>query len=147
MSGKYPTDISLLITAFAGDLLAIDRETGEQRWICPLPEGEGAVDFTIHAGRIYAAAYPGKLFCLDYRTGRGIWQVDVFEKSWSAAWRPALLVVGDQIFVMDWHGAVACFDLDGRRVWTHDTHRPGLLSAPALGVPGNLRTADTVGDK
>lgn len=147
MSDEYPSGISLLILAFAGDLVAIDRATGQRKWECPLPEAEGAIDFAIHSGRVYAAAFPGKLYCLDYLTGQGLWQVDVFERASSSAWRPALLVVGDQIFVMDWHGAVACFDLDGKRQWNAETHRPGLLSSPGMGVPGNLRKADTIGKK
>lgn len=140
----------ILVFAFDGELVGVARDNGETRWQCPLPGAGGAVDFIIDRHRIFAATHPGKLFCVDYLSGAVNWNADISdtpELETAEDDRPALLLDGRYLFVSNWRGELSCFSTEGEKLWSRPAQKQGLVGAPALGVPGNVRPADTIGQK
>jgi outer membrane protein assembly factor BamB len=139
----------ILVFAFNGELVGIARDNGETRWSCQLPGAGGAVDFVIDRERVFAATYPGRLYCVDYLSGMVVWAVDISDnldlEEAKEELRPALLLDGRYLFVSNWQGELSCFSTEGVKLWSRPAQQEGLVSAPALGVPGNVRSADTIG--
>lgn len=136
----------ILVLAFDGELIGIARDNGETRWSRRLPGAGGAVDFLIDGEHIYAAANPGKLYCVNYFTGEVDWSADISDQprqSSHKSERPALLLDRRFLFVSNWHGELSCFSTDGEKLWSRPAQAEDRLSAPALGLPGNVRPADT----
>jgi outer membrane protein assembly factor BamB len=63
---------SLLFIGIAGNVLALDRNTGAEVWRVNLKGGE-FVNVALLDGALYATAR-GELFCLDPATGQVRWQ-------------------------------------------------------------------------
>lgn len=145
MYRSYTDPRSILIAAYSGALIGIDRYTGETKWKCVLPNAIEAVDFVTHGNHIYAAVYPGKVYCLDYFTGDIVWTTQFTNKESYEYHRPAILVDEAELFVMNWHGEIACLDLDGKVIWTH--RQENTPSAPAFGLPGNVKTPNSRGNR
>ena len=58
-----------------GDVLALDRATGEELWHTQLPGGD-FVNLVLDQDRIFATTR-GKAFCLDAATGQILWRNDL----------------------------------------------------------------------
>ena len=63
---------SLVYIGISGNVIALDRATGEEVWRATLKGGD-FVNVAAVDGSIYATAR-GELFCLDPATGRVRWQ-------------------------------------------------------------------------
>jgi outer membrane protein assembly factor BamB len=63
---------SLIFIGIAGNVIALDRGTGQEVWRTPLKGGD-FVNVVLLDGALYATA-KGELFCLDPVTGNLRWQ-------------------------------------------------------------------------
>lgn len=131
-------DRSIVVVAINGQVAGIDRRTGAEVWRNKMSGGGfGAVDLEVAQGRVFVSASGAALFCLDYKTGRDLWSART-----SATGRSTILLDGEQVFVAK-QGHVDCFDLHGNRLWSQPLGGMGL-GCTAVGLPGNVRQADSV---
>lgn len=135
------TDRDLLITAFHGRVLALERATGHVRWEVVLAQG-GHVDLHVGHTTVLTATAQNLVF-LDYATGAVRRVIELTTDS--VARRPVVLVDGERLFV-GYAGELRCYTQDGELVWTRPFTGSGF-SALALGFPGNVRQADDFGMK
>lgn len=130
----------------AGRLLALSATTGVARWDAAVAEPRGATELErvadvsgmpVLLGRdICAAAYQGRLACIDAANGSVRWT-----REFSAAVGPAI----DQryVFGADESGVLSAFSRDsGGRLWRNDSLKWRGLSAPA-----SFGRAVVVGDR
>jgi outer membrane protein assembly factor BamB len=124
-----------------------DRATGAERWVCAYearfrhPTGSGPrATPAIDGGEVFSLGATGVLVCLDGKSGRRKWSVDVVEdnggrpQAWGAAGSP--LVWGSQVIVNtgvlpagDAGGALAAYRRsDGKRLWAAGTFAAGYSS-------------------
>ena len=61
----------LVYIGVGGSVVALDRATGEQVWATHL-KGSEFVNVFVEDGKVFATCY-GEAFCLDARTGNGLW--------------------------------------------------------------------------
>lgn len=79
------------------------------------------------------AAFRGRVFALERRTGRPAW-AQRFER-WSSGLTTRLCAVDDRVYVLGW--GLACLDAaSGTIIWQADI--PGALSGGTLLVDGDL---------
>jgi len=123
------------------DAKGLPTEWSEQKnvvWKVPLP-GSGWSSPVLAAGKLYltaAIAEGGKtgasvdrrlhVFCLDAKTGKTIWDRDVFEQEGRKAPNihkknshasPTPVIEGDRIYVHFGHQGTACLDTGGQVLW------------------------------
>lgn len=138
----FPPEKSLLVTAFARSVHAIDRATGAVRWsVLPFGASETGSDVEIAiADGVVIAASEAALSFIDYATGHVHATVPLPA---GHPTRPTMIVEAPHIYVSGYK-AVWCYTVRGQYVWTRAF--PDLeASSIALGVPGNVRQADDRG--
>jgi len=123
----------LLVSAFNGYVVAIERRTGKLVWQQQHHEPYTA-RLLFPPGRVLLG-YHKELVCLAYMTGQVLWRTDVPTSTNS------IVVDGDEIF-FGAAGEVGCVDVNtGALLWHHPF--PGMgATAVALGVPGNVAQID-----
>jgi len=85
-------DAGMLFTMYRRDkshsiVIALDAATGKTRWEYPFEDSPAGKDLhygpgphvmpQVVAGRVFAAAISGKMFCLDEKSGKVIWNHDL----------------------------------------------------------------------
>ncbi len=131
------------------------RSAVGQGWSVPVIEGD----------RVFVTVEPDTLVCLDRNTGQELWRqrcvldADAPPQQASATTRrhtgPTPIVTQGRVYAVFGHGVAACFDLDGRAIWTQPTglfiggeptHSPilceGVLICPGEG-PRDKATQQT----
>jgi hypothetical protein len=143
MPGPDGVDSSLLVIAFANQIFALDRATGNVRWEVPFGEqaAHREIELAIIDG-VVIAANPFHLMFVDYASGKVRAKVELAHERKG---RPTMLVDGGQVFVCG-DASMSCFDMSGKHLWTNPFKDRGRGSV-ALGVPGNVRQADDIGTK
>jgi outer membrane protein assembly factor BamB len=126
-------------------------------WKQPIP-GAGWSSPVVVAGRVYlTTAVPKaeaatadrslRALCLDARSGKVLWDQEVFLQDGKKAPRihaknshasPTPLVVGDRLYVHFGHQGTACLDLDGKLLW----RQTELRYKPVHGNGGTLAAVD-----
>jgi len=123
----------LLVLAFGGHVIAVERRTGKVVWRQQHYEPYTA-RLLFPPGRVLLA-YHKDLVCLAYANGQVLWQTAVPTPT------DSIVVDGDEIF-FGAVGEAACVDVNtGALLWHHPF--PGMgTTAVALGVPGNVAQID-----
>lgn len=134
-------------------VIAFEQSTGKEAWATPLgsgfrnDRGDGPRGTpTVDGERLYALGGNGDLACLETRTGRSVWNINVLQKfggsniNWGISESP--LVVGDKVLVnAGGPGAsiVALNKKDGALVWKSQSDRAGYSSAIPITVDGTTQ--------
>jgi outer membrane protein assembly factor BamB len=71
---------STIFIGIHGDVLALDRATGQQIWRTEL-KGSDFVNVTLDGDRVIAAT-KGEVFCLDAATGQLLWHNELPGSGW-----------------------------------------------------------------
>ena len=130
---ETPQESPLVVAAFNGHVFALGRNDGKVAWAYEL--GASTTRVVVQGERVFVLG--SILACLDYATGRPLWQAAVP----SAVTRGSLLVDEDRVFVAD-SGVVAAFDSHhGRMLW-HEPFKGQGQGVVALAV----RDASVQGD-
>lgn len=134
-----------------GNLPVEWTNTRNVAWKAPIP-GAGWSSPIVHAGRVYlttsvpvAQSKTGdqslEALCLDARTGKMLWEKEVFRQDGKIAPRihnknshasPTPLTDGQRLYVHFGHQGTACLDLEGKILWRNN----GLKYAPVHGNGG-----------
>jgi outer membrane protein assembly factor BamB len=128
-------DRSILVVVQHGNVLGLDRATGEIRWRAELKRGWGEAyygeELAVGYGAVVVSPLAAELCCLSYTTGKLRWvkrtQLDGVAK---------IVIEPDQI-VCTKGGYVECFAPDGRSLWVRELDVGGP-SVTTLGYPGNV---------
>jgi outer membrane protein assembly factor BamB len=135
-------------------IVCCDADTGQERWAHSYkayfrhPTGDGPrATPTIAGGDVYSLGATGMLVCLEGKTGKPRWSVDIVKDNkaktiqWGMTGSP--LIVGDRVIVNagidpdpDHNAgqALAAYDRStGKRLWASGSHRAGY-SSPQLSV-------------
>ncbi len=125
-----------LVTALNGWVVAMDTDTGKERWRVRLEIGSGAMRVRATEDEVVAVGAEA-LLILSAATGEIRTRVELHEGQ-----RPtALLVVGRRAFVSH-AGVTRCIDLDGARVvWANELPNTGFGPA-GLAIPGLVDQSD-----
>ena len=131
-------------------IIAFDVASGRPLWVTPhgarfkSDRGDGPRGTpTLDGDRLYALGGNGDLSCLEARTGKSVWTINVIEKfsasniHWGLSESP--LVVGDRVLVnAGGPGAsiVALNKNDGSLIWKSQSDPAGYSSAVPLEVGG-----------
>ncbi|MBA3571835.1 MAG: PQQ-like beta-propeller repeat protein, partial [Pyrinomonadaceae bacterium] len=131
-------------------IIAFDLATGKEAWATPHgaayrdSRGDGPRGTpTIDGDRLYALGGNGDLSCLDAKTGRSIWAINILQKfggsntRWGISESP--LVLGDRVLVnAGGRGAsvVALNKKDGSLIWKSQGDSAGYSSAIPIQVNG-----------
>ena len=131
-------------------IIAFDLATGKEAWATPHgaayrdSRGDGPRGTpTIDGDRLYALGGNGDLSCLDAKTGRSIWAINILQKfggsntRWGISESP--LVLGDRVLVnAGGRGAsvVALNKKDGSLIWKSQGDSAGYSSAIPIEVNG-----------
>ena len=129
-------DATLLVTAFASKLFAIDRSTGEIRWKVAIESLGTEVDIAVGGGVVIAATF-SKIAFVEYLTGRVLVMAN---RAGTFRGRATMLVDGPHVYVGG-SGQVECYSTAGQLLWVQGFPGEGTGSV-ALGVPGTVRQAD-----
>ena len=119
-----------------GKLIALDIEDGKLTWEVTVSLPRGATELeriadiaglpVVDAGRIYAAAFQGKVACFEIQTRNLLWSRDLSSSR-------SLAVDAKNVLVVDDTGAVHALDkVQGASVWKQDKLAYRRLSAPAV---------------
>lgn len=124
-------------------VIAFDIATGKEAWATPYgsgfrnDRGDGPRGTpTVEGDRLYALGGSGDLSCLDAKTGRIVWTMNVLQKfggsniTWGISESP--LVIGEKVLVnAGGPGAsiVALNKKDGSLIWKSQSDRAGYSSA------------------
>ena len=118
-----------------GKAYAIDAKTGEEIWYFDAMNdgqssrgtccGEVSRGVAVWKGTVYVAVTDGRLFALDAKTGKVIWQVDTFvdhKRAYSITGAPRIaghvVVIGNGGGEYDARGYVSAYDLEtGKFAW------------------------------
>ncbi|MDC0742960.1 outer membrane protein assembly factor BamB family protein [Polyangium mundeleinium] len=123
----------LLVLAFGGYVIAVERRTGKLVWQQQYHEPYTA-RLLFAPGRVLLG-YHKELVCLAYTTGQVLWRTAVPTST------DSIVVDGDEIF-FGAVGEAGCVDVNtGALLWHHPFTGMGT-SAVALGVPGNVAQID-----
>jgi len=127
----------LVVSAFGTNVIATELATGKRVW-----EREATstrlLRLEIDGDRVFVLG--ASLACLDYASGRTIWEVAVP----AACTAGTLLVVDESVVIAD-SGEVACFDAATGALRWHDAFRGKGVGIVALAVPGRAAQADRSG--
>ncbi len=134
-------------------VMAFEQSTGKEAWATPLgsgfrnDRGDGPRGTpTVDGEKLYALGGNGDLSCLETRTGRSVWNINVLQKfggsniNWGISESP--LVVGDKVLVnAGGPGAsiVALNKKDGALLWKSQSDRAGYSSAIPITVDGTTQ--------
>jgi outer membrane protein assembly factor BamB len=134
-------------------VVAFDAKTGKEVWATPTGKafrndrGDGPRGTpTVDGERLYALGGGGDLACLDAKTGRLVWALNVLDKfggeniTWGISESP--LVLGDRVLVnAGGPGAsvVALNKKDGSLVWKSQSDRAGYSSAIPVQIGGQTQ--------
>jgi quinohemoprotein ethanol dehydrogenase len=118
-----------------GEAYAVDARTGEQRWVFDT-EADGAYarntccgvvnrGIAVADGKLFVGALDGRLFALDLRTGKPVWQADTFvDKHWNYSLTGAPQIAGGVVMIgnagadMGARGYVSAYDIKtGKLAW------------------------------
>ncbi len=133
-------DRSLLVIGLNGRIIGMDRNTGAHRFEYQL-DGIGEVELVVQDERIFAAS-GRKLYCFEYPTGVMLGTAELPSKFGGRH----TMVIDNGFVYLATRGAVACFDENGRLLWSDPLPGRGAGSV-ALGFPNNVRQADDVGGR
>jgi outer membrane protein assembly factor BamB len=123
----------LLVLAFNGYVVAVERRTGKLVWKQQYHEPYMAR--LLFAPERVLLGYHKELVCLAYATGQVLWRTTV------PTWIDSIVVDGDEIF-FGAGGEAGCVDVNtGALLWHHPFKGMGS-TAVALGVPGNVAQID-----
>jgi len=130
----------IIVAAVGGKLIGLDSSSGSTRWENGMDGGGyGEVALAVTGERIIASASRGKVFCLEYPSGRELWTAKT-----SAIGRATILVDGANVIVGK-SGKLDCFDVEsGRLRWSSALPGTGFGTV-AIGVPGNVVQSDDEG--
>ncbi|MBA2544865.1 MAG: PQQ-binding-like beta-propeller repeat protein [Deltaproteobacteria bacterium] len=128
----------LLVTAFASQVLALDRMTGEVRWNVNLRTLSAPVEIVVSDDTVIAAAGSVIAF-IEYQSGAVINRIERAPQT--AGWRHVMIVDGQHLYVGG-GGVVSCYTLQGAQVWERAF---GAADSIALGFPHKVRQADHSG--
>jgi outer membrane protein assembly factor BamB len=129
-------DRSILLVGLNGQLVGLDRDSGEIRWENPLGRSGGEVFVAIRYGLVVASPPTSVIYRVDYATGETLWQAQA-----TGGGQTTILIEPDCI-VVGKAGYLDCFDHDGRKLWAQPLEGKGIGSV-ALGYPGNVAQADS----
>jgi outer membrane protein assembly factor BamB len=124
------------ITVYAGSLrydgqggvTAYDLARGSLRWQWLKPGASAVTPLSLSGGRIYAGLDDRRLYCLDARTGRVLWDVELSGGRGVAA----PVVDGPRVYVA-WEREVAALDArTGSVLWRRTLAASTDMSSPAL---------------
>jgi outer membrane protein assembly factor BamB len=134
-------------------VVAFDLATGKEAWATPHgtayrdSRGDGPRGTpTVEGDRLYALGGNGDLSCLDVRTGKSIWAMNILQKfggeniSWGISESP--LVVGDRLLVNAGGrnaSIVALNKKDGTVIWKTQSDKAGYSSAIPVQVGGRTQ--------
>ncbi len=134
-------------------VIAFDLAKGKEAWATPFgnafrnDRGDGPRGTpTIEGDRLYTLGGSGDLACLDARTGKSIWTMNVLQKfggsniTWGISESP--LVIGEKVLVnAGGPGAsvVALNKKDGSLIWKSQSDRAGYSSAIPLEAGGKTQ--------
>jgi outer membrane protein assembly factor BamB len=134
-------------------VIAFDTTTGKEVWATPYgsgfrnDRGDGPRGTpTIDGERLYALGGSGDLSCLDTKTGRVVWTMNVLQKfggsniTWGISESP--LVLGEKLLVnAGGPGAsiVALNKKDGSLIWKSQSDRAGYSSAIPIEAGGTTQ--------
>jgi outer membrane protein assembly factor BamB len=141
-------------------VLAIDVKTGKKAWETPTGQsyrekrGHGPRGTpTLDGDRLFAMAADGTLVCLEQRTGKKVWAVDLMKRfntqipHWAISESP--LVDGDHLIVTPGGRGAAIVALDkktGETIWKSQSDRAGYSSAVAFDLGGIHQMAILTGE-
>lgn len=143
------SDGQLVFSTGAGEIYALDANTGEQRWVTKVGGMGNMSSPAIADGRIYVGmSVPAYLFCLDARTGKTLWKAQI-PKAVNTGMGDVSPAVSDGVVVIDAVSdlktangkdtvdlTVGAFDAQtGRPLWTHRMGRGAKPPAFKGGVP------------
>ena len=124
----------LVVVAFSGAVVAIERRTGNVVWTYK-HESSHLARMMFPPGRV-VLAYGNDLVALDYATGVMMWTNKEVPSSGKT-----VLIDHDQIFLGS-AGQLSCVDANtGAVLWHHPFDGMGD-DDPAIGVPGNVAQVD-----
>jgi len=114
--------VPIVAVGVSGVVVGLDLTSGKVVWEHPLVGSGGRIDLEMHRGLVFAAAAASgaaPIVCLDQLTGAVRWTTTFEEPGVDP---PGLFIAGGHLLV---HGQVlvACYSLDGERLWDHE--RPG----------------------
>jgi outer membrane protein assembly factor BamB len=135
-------DRTVLISAFNNKIFGVNRQNGQLLWQVELGAGYGpTVDIAI-IDNVVVAVCGATLSFIEYRTGRVYKEVKLAGEPSS---RPTLLIDGQHVYVAS-DGELGCYTSAGDLVWFQPFkgHGHGTM---ALGLPGNIRQADSLGSR
>ncbi|MBI5516275.1 MAG: PQQ-binding-like beta-propeller repeat protein [Deltaproteobacteria bacterium] len=130
---------SILVFALQGRVGGMDRSTGEVRWLREFGDG-GEVFLVVTDEVVLASSDAPELWCLDYTTGKALWQSPTTGRG-----RATIVLDRDQVVVAK-GGYVNCFDRTGKHLWSNLLKGYGT-GRIALGFPGNVAQADDQGSQ
>ena len=139
----------LVFSTGAGEIFALDAQTGEQRWVNKVGGMGNMSSPAIYNGKIYVGmSVPAYLFCLDAKTGKTLWKAQI-PKAINTGMGDVSPAVADGIVVIDAVSdlktvngkdtvnlTVGAFDSEtGKTLWTHQMGRGAKPPAFKGGVP------------
>jgi outer membrane protein assembly factor BamB len=134
MSYRALPESPILVVAFNGRVFGLNAKTGERVWSYEGMQSEMAVVRAIVDNmRVYASSGT-KLSCLDYASGRCLWQVEIGMQSSTLMTSAGRIFVGGQ-------GKLRCFADDGSLLWEEGFKGKGL-GVIALALPGHAVQGD-----
>lgn len=135
-------DRSILITAFNNKVFGIDRTTGNILWLTELGRGYGPTVEIAIIDHVVVAVCGESLAFIDYRSGGTLKEVKL---AGDPANRPTMLIDGQHVYIAT-HGELGCYTPAGDLVWFQPFKGHGYGNI-ALGLPGNIRQADSIGSR
>lgn len=130
-----------------GRMLAVAADTGAQRWeaAVSVPRGSNEIERIadvagtpiVVGSDLYAAAFRGRVACLDVGTGRTLWSRDIASTA-------GVDVDARGVAVCDEKGHVHLFSRTGSSVWRQEKLAGRGLSTPLL-APAHVLVGDSEG--
>jgi outer membrane protein assembly factor BamB len=124
---------SVVVTLKTGELVSLDAETGDQRWMSDVLPAQGMVAY--RDGVLYAPGPNGIVTAVDAASGATIWQADLENEDVNG------VAVTDRgvVATVDGSGISLLDRTDGSVIWTYAA--PGIVGAALAG--GNTVYATT----
>lgn len=130
------TEPAILVVGMGGQVVGLDRMSGEIKWRNMLPNGGiGPVHIAFRLDALMVSPDDAVLYRLDYLSGRTLWA-----RPTSGLGRATILVEPGLIVVAK-GGHVDGFDHAGNRLWKQPLRGNGC-GPSALAFPGNVAQAD-----
>lgn len=137
LSPTVGTD-NVFVTTEDGYLIAIDRESGKQKWKKGISGKPGAP--TIADGVVYAANAAGRIFAFQSTTGDLVWRQQL-SSSWyeppEPVGRPTPAVADGKVFVNSYQKVDALRASDGQQIWEYAPEGVGNHPIYAPSVSGS----------